>query len=372
MKPIYFAGPSITDLEVKIVEDAMRNGWYERPYDYCERFQEGFAAFHGRAYGVMTPSCTTAIHLMLTALGIGPRDEVILPDCTWIASGAGISYLGAEPIFCDMEPDTWCLCPRSVEKAITPKTKAIIAVDLFGNMPNMDRLQEIADLNDIPLLEDAAEALGSSYKGAPAGKFGLASVFSFHRTKTLTTGEGGIVLTDNAALFERCMLLRDHGRGPNTKPYYNEEVTYKYMPFNLQAALGYAQLQRIDELIEGRRNQMALYKSYLRDVPDLQLNQDPDGGVHGGWMTSIVFGKSHRMSKKRALEELNEMGVPARPFFYPLSSLPAYSGYQEKYEPLNPVSYDVSDRAISMPCAATLEADQIEFMCEAIRKMLKV
>ena len=173
----------------------------------------------------MTPNCTTAIHLILTALGIGEGDEVILPECTWIASEAPVTYLKATPVFCDIERDNWCLCPESLEKAITAKTKAIIVVDLFGNMPSMELIQSIAGKNSIPLIEDAAEALGSKYNGTRAGKFGIGSVFSFHRTKTLTTGEGGMLILDDDKLFERCMFLRDHGRDPKGPVYYNYEVT---------------------------------------------------------------------------------------------------------------------------------------------------
>ena len=166
------AGPWITEHEVSVVEDAMRNGWYEHAYDYCEKFQQEFADYHERRFGLMTPNCTTAIHLILTALDIGPGDEVIIPDCTWIASGAGISYLGATPVFCDIDPVTWCLSADSVEQCITDNTRAIIAVDLFGNMPDMDALVRLAEQRGIILIEDAAEAVGSVYRGTRAGKFG--------------------------------------------------------------------------------------------------------------------------------------------------------------------------------------------------------
>lgn len=186
MNTIHMAGPWITELEIKTVEDAMRNGWYENAYHYVETFQKEFAKYHNRRYGIMTPNCTTSIHLLLTALGITEGDEVIVPECTWIASAAPITYLRATPVFCDIDPDDWCLDPESVRKSITPRTKAIIAVDLFGNMPRMDELAAIADSHGILLIEDAAEALGSTYKGTRAGKFGIGSVFSFHRTKTLS------------------------------------------------------------------------------------------------------------------------------------------------------------------------------------------
>ena len=258
MKTIHFAGPWITEHEIKVVEDAMRNGWYEHAYDYCEKFQKEFAAYHNRKYGIMTPNCTMALHLLLAGLGISEGDEVILPDCTWIASGAGITYLRATPVFCDMEPVNWCLDPESVEKRITPRTKAIITVDLFGNMPLMDELTEIADRHGVFLVEDSAEALGSIYKGVKAGKFGVGSAFSFHRTKTITTGEGGMLLIDDDELYDRCMFLRNHGRRQNDVMYLNYEVTPKYLPFNVQAAIGYAQFQRIDELIAKKREDLQM------------------------------------------------------------------------------------------------------------------
>ena len=369
MKPIHMAGPWITNHEINIVEDAMRNGWYENSYDYVEKFQREFAIYHDRKYGIMTPNCTTAIHLLLTALGISEGDEVILPECTWIATGAGITYLRATPIFCDIDPENWCLNPRSVEKLITPKTKAVIAVDLFGNMPQYDELTKLCAHHQIPLVEDSAEAVGSTYKGVKAGKFGIGSVFSFHRTKTITTGEGGMLLLDDEKLFDRCMFLRDHGRKKDAM-YLNYEVTYKYMPFNVQAALGYAQFQRIDELVGLKRNQLKMYRERLTKIKDIFLNPEPEDGINGAWITSIVFGKSYNLKKLDAIKKLAAMGIPTRPFFYPLSSLPAYPMAKVKYEPMNPVAYDISSRGISLPGSAILTEDQIDWICEGIKKLL--
>jgi perosamine synthetase len=370
MKPIYMAGPSITEHEVAVVEDAMRNGWYEKPYYYVETFQKEFAAYHDRKFGLMTPNCTTAIHLLLTALGVGAGDEVIVPECTWIASAAPVTYLGAKTIFCDIDPVNWCLDPESLERSITPKTKAIIAVDLFGNMPLLDEIQAIADRHGIFLIEDSAEALGSSYKGTRAGKFGIGSVFSFHRTKTLVTGEGGMLLLDDEKLFQRCSILRDHGRRPGGPMYYNYEVTYKYMPFNLQAALGYAQFQRLDELVQMKRAIWQKYQERLADVDDLEFNAEPPGVFNSVWITALVFGKSHRMTKLDAIEKLQQIGIPARPFFYPLSCLPAYPDCEQIYRPRNPRSYDISDRGINLPGALNLTDDQIDAVCDGIKQIL--
>lgn len=369
MKKIFMAGPSITDLELKTVEDAMRNGWYENAYYYVETFQKEFAKHHDRKYGIMTPNCTTAIHLLLAGLGIKDEDEVIVPECTWIATAAPITYLRARPIFCDIDPVNWCLDPKSVEKSITSRTKAIIVVDLYGNMPLMDELIQVANKCGIALIEDAAEALGSTYKKIRAGKFGIGSVFSFHRTKTITTGEGGMLLLDSDELYERCTFLRDHGRVKNV-PYYNSEVAYKYMPFNVQAALGYAQFRRLDELVAKKREIFQMYRERLCDIEDIELNAESDGIFNSVWVTAVVFGKSHQIDKRDAMARLDELGIPSRPFFYPLSSLPAYPGCEELYKEKNPVAYDISARGINLPCALNLTGDQIDAICDGVKTIL--
>jgi perosamine synthetase len=368
-KEISMAGPWITEHEIRVVEDAMRNGWYEQAYWYVETFQREFARYHDRTYGIMTTNCTAAIHLLLSALGIKAGDEVIVPECTWIATAAPVTYLRADTVFCDIEAENWCLDPQSVERSITARTKAIVAVDLYGNMPLLDQLLEISRKYGVPLVEDAAEALGSVYKGVRAGKHGVGSVFSFHRTKTITTGEGGMLLLDDDALYERCMFLRDHGRVKGI-PYFNSEVAFKYMPFNIQAALGYAQFQRIDELVARKRELFKSYKAKLADIEDLQFNAETEHVYNGVWATALVFGKSHAVTKKEVMERLNGMGIPSRPFFYPLSSLPAYPGAREKYEVLNPVAYDISNRGINLACAMNLTEEQIDAQCNAIRKIL--
>lgn len=368
MEPIQMAGPWITEHEIKVVEDCMRNGWYN--YHYVEAFQREFAAYHGRKYGIMTPNCTTAIHLLLTALGIKDGDEVIVPECTWIATAAPITYLRATPIFADIEPVNWCLDPEALEKSITPRTKAIIVVDIFGNMPRMSELLEIARRHNIPLVEDAAEALGSTYHGIRAGKFGIGSVFSFHRTKTLVTGEGGMLLLDDDQLYERCMFLRDHGRRPDGPAYFNFEVTYKYMPFNLQAAMGYAQFQRLDELIGKKRWTFEKYKEKMSDLADIELNAEPEDGFNSVWITALLIGRSYGLNKLEAIDKLKDLGLPARPFFYPLSSLPAYPGQEAVYRPRNPQAYDICARGINLPGALIITEEQIDAMCAGIHRIL--
>ncbi|MBK9041591.1 MAG: DegT/DnrJ/EryC1/StrS family aminotransferase [Bdellovibrionales bacterium] len=369
MEKIYAAGPSITQVEIDCVLDAMKTGWYEKPYNYVEDFQNEFAQWHGRKFGVMTPNCTTAIHLLLTALKIKKGDEVIAPEITWIGSTAGITYVRATPVLTDILPTNWCIDPDQVEKNITKNTKAIIAVDLFGNMAEMDRLCEISKMHQIPLIEDAAEALGSKYKGVRAGKFGVASVFSFHRTKTLTTGEGGMILTDDKNLYDRCMVLRDHGRRPGGQTYFNEEITCKYMPFNLQAALGHGQFKRIHELIEMKRWTLRKYKEFLSGIDGLQFNEESADVENGAWITGLVFSKKLKMTKDFVISELAKFDIPIRPFFYPLSSLPAYN-LREKYEHVNVNSYEISSRGINLPGAMNITEGQIEFIAEKLRGLI--
>lgn len=201
MKPgIYYTRPSITDLEVAYATDAARNGWGERCYEYIVRFEEAFKTHVGTKHAIATSSCTGALHMGLAAMGIGPGDEVIMADTNWIATAAPIVHLGAKPAFVDILPDSWCIDPELAEAAITPRTKAIVAVHLYGNLCDMDRLLSVGKRHNIPVIEDAAEALGSQYHGKRAGSMGAFGVFSFHGTKTVTTGEGGMFVTDDVEL----------------------------------------------------------------------------------------------------------------------------------------------------------------------------
>jgi perosamine synthetase len=365
---IEMAGPWITELEESIVLDALKNGWYGKDaYTYCELFQDKFAEYHDRKYAIMTPSCTTAIHLLLTGLGIKDGDEVIAPDCTWIGSVAGIKYLRAEPVFVDIKHDTWCIDPKSVIEAITDNTKAIIAVNLYGNMCDMKELQDICDKNNIYLIEDAAESLGSTLNGVKSGKFGIGSVFSFHRTKTITTGEGGMLLLDDDELYERCKFLRDHGRKPGT--YYNTEVTYKYMPFNMQAALGYAQFKRLNELVNKKNWILKKYKERLQKHDGFYLNIEDSSGFNGAWCTTLVIDPMYNITSKEILEATKNTEIPLRPFFFPLTSLPAFSEYKSQGKN-NKVAYDISSRGINLPSALNIHAQDIDTVCDYVESTI--
>ena len=367
MNNIKMAGPSITELEKKTVMEMMENGWDS--YEYVERFEHEFAAWHNRKFCLMTPCCTHAIHLILLTLDIKKGDEIIVPECSWTATAAPITYQNAVPVFSDINRDNWCMCPQSVEKKITEKTKAIIVVDLYGNMPDMEKLSLISKKYNIPLIEDAAEALGSIYKGTRAGKFGIAGVHSFHRTKTMTTGEGGALLIDDKKLYERAKFLRDHGRS-NTIPYFTIEATPKYMPSNYQAALAVAQFTRIKELVDRKRYIFHRYKRNLGNLNSLQLNMENASIYNGVWATSVVFDKSLDLKKDEIIQRLSKINIPARPFFYPLSSLPAYKKFNTGSRRDNPVAYDVSERGITLACHFDLSDEQIDSICEGIKNIL--
>lgn len=372
MKKISVAGPWITGREISLVTDAVTNAWYDNAGSYNTRFEEAFADYIGRRYAVTLPSCTSAIHLSLLALGVGPGDEVIVPDLTWIATAAPISYVGATPIFADIDPETWCISPESFKEYITPGTKAIIPVDLYGGMPDMDSLKEIALRHKIAIIEDAAEAIGSKYKGRRAGSFGDTGVFSFHGSKTLTTGEGGMLVTDREDLYRRVLFLRDHGRAPGSKLFYNSQVAYKYKMSSLQAALGLAQLERVDELVEKKRLIFSWYRRELEDIKDITLNPESPGTVNSCWMVTIVVDEELGLTKERLMAELEKKDIDSRPFFYPLSSLPAYDEVSSVIRSRrdNKDAYRLSPYGINLPSALNLTESQVEYVAEALRSIL--
>jgi perosamine synthetase len=366
------AGPSITQREIDYVTDAVTNAWYGNANMYHTRFENAFAAYVGRKYAMALPSATSAIHLSLLALGVGPGDEVIIPDSTWIASAAPITYVGATPVFVDVDEDTWCIRPDTFEAAITDRTKAVILVDLYGSMPAMDKLLAIASARGVSVIEDAAEAVGSEYCGRLAGGFGDTSVFSFHGSKTLTTGEGGMLVTDRRDLYDRAQFLRDHGRVPGDVQFFNTEVAYKYKMSSMQAALGLAQLERIDELVKKKRDIFAMYRDAFAEVPGITLNAEPAGTSNSYWMITAVWDRTFKKSKNDIVLAMRDGGVDVRPFFHPLSSLPAYSEVPgvEIATQRNVVSYDIGSRAVNLPSGFNMSEREVERVCTALRRAL--
>jgi perosamine synthetase len=363
---IYYTKPSITQLEVSYATDATANGWGEHCYDYINRFEELFRKHLNVKHAIATSSCTGALHMGLSALGIQPGDEIILADSNWIASVAPITYLGARPIFVDILPDSWCLDPTRVREAITPRTKAIIAVHLYGNLCAMNELMAIGTQHDIPVIEDAAEAIGSIYNGKRAGSIGKFGTFSFHGTKTATTGEGGMFVTNDTELYERVLTLSNHGRSRHqTKQFWPDIVGFKYKISNIQAAIGCAQMERIEELILRKRDIFNLYKKNIVTQEFVKMNPESEGTEIGAWMPTVVFHPNSGVTRDSIRKSMLSNNIDARAFFYPLSSLPMFDP-----NPNNTHAYDIPDRAINLPSYHDMTNDDIQRVCEIVNAQL--
>jgi len=367
MKPrILYTKPSITELEVRYVTDAAANGWGDQCYAYINRFEELFKQHLGVSHAIATSSCTGALHMGMAALGIGPGDEVIMADTNWIATASPIVNLGAKPVFVDILPDSWCIDPDKAEAAITPRTKAIVAVHLYGNLCDMDRLLAIGEKHSIPIIEDAAEAIGSVYHGKRAGGMGKFGTFSFHGTKTLTTGEGGMFVTNDAELYERVLTLSNHGRARGqTKQFWPDVVGFKYKMSNIQAAIGCAQMERIEELISRKREILAYYWENLAQLPGISMNPEPDGTLNGAWMPTVVFAPQTGITRARLQAAFSAENVDARVFFWPLSSLPMFAPIKS-----NANAWLIPERAINLPSYHEMSvADQcavIDVVCKLL------
>lgn len=365
---IHYTKPSITDREVEYATDAARNGWGERCYEYINRFEELFKQHLCVKYAIATSSCTGALHMGLAALGVGQCDEVILADTNWIASAAPITYLGATPVFVDILPDTWCINPKLVEAAITPRTKAIIAVHLYGNLCDMDALLEIGKRHGIPIIEDAAEAIGSIWHGKRAGSMGTFGAFSFHGTKTITTGEGGMFVTQDNALYEKVLTLSNHGRARGqSKQFWPDVVGFKYKMSNIQAAIGCGQMERIDDLIARKREIFEYYRERLGGIPGIHMNPEPTGTRNGYWMPTLVFARETGITREMLQAAFAAERIDARVFFWPLSSLPPFEPTQK-----NLIASELTGRAINLPSYHDMTQDNqdrvIELACSILKR----
>ncbi len=351
---IFYTKPSITELEVKYATDAAANGWGENCYDYILRFEDLFKKHLGVNYSIATSSCTGALHMGMAAMGIGPGDEVIMADTNWIATASPIVHLGAKPVFVDILADSWCIDPKKVEEAISPRTKAIIAVHLYGNLCDMDQLLAIGEKYQIPIIEDAAEAIGSVYNGKRAGSMGKFGTFSFHGTKTITTGEGGMFVTNDADLYERVLTLSNHGRSTKqSKQFWPDIVGFKFKMSNIQAAIGCAQMERIDLLVERKRQIFSYYRNALKDLSVVSMNPEPAGVINGAWMPTVVFSQESGVTCEMLQDAFGAENIDARVFFWPLSSLEIFDSIDT-----NKYAHSIPTRAINLPSYHELKANE--------------
>lgn len=368
MNPVLYAKPSITDLEIGYVTDAIANGWGSRCNDYLARFEADFARYLDVPRAMPTSSCTGALQLALAGLGVGPGDEVIVPDITWIASVSPIVHRGAVPVLVDVLPDTWCIDPDRVEEAITARTRAVVCVHLYGNLCDMDRLSGICQSRGIALIEDAAEGLGSSWKDRKAGSMGDFSIFSFHGTKTVTTGEGGMLCSRRTDLWDRVRTFADHGRRPGeTVQFWCSEFGYKFKMSNLQAALGCAQLERIEELLSRKREIFHAYRERLAHLQGLRWNPEAPGTVNSYWMSTIAWDRARGIDRDALVRRMKDAAIDARVFFHPVSAFPMVG---EKRFP-NPVSASLEGCGLNLPCYHDLDDEGMERVCRIVEETFR-
>lgn len=321
---ISLAQPQLNGNEYRYLMDAFLSTWISSAGKYVIKFEKGFSEYCGVKYGVATSNGTVALHLALIALGIGSGDEVIVPDITFAATVNAVLYTGATPVIVDVEKDSWCIDPDEVEKAITPKTKVIIPVHIYGQACNMGRICAIAEKYHLYIVEDCAEAHGAEWHGKRVGTFGNISCFSFFGNKVITTGEGGMCITDSEELNDKMRVYRDHGMSKEKK-YFHEVIGYNYRMTNLQAAIGTAQVERIGEILEWREKLEEQYIRALKPIKGvtLQKNNLPDRKKIT-WLVSILVPTSKR---DHILARLKENGIDARAFFIPLSEMNIYKQY---------------------------------------------
>jgi perosamine synthetase len=366
-KEILTAGPSITQKEIDYVLDAVKNGWNENWNGYLKKFEQTFAEFIGLKYALATSSCTGAMHLALLALGIKEGDEVIMPDLAWVATANVVKYINAVPVLVDVLEDTWCLDPESVKRACTDKTKAVMPVHLYGHPCDMREINAIAKENNLFVIEDAAQGIGSLYNDKRPGSLSDIGCFSFQGAKIMVTGEGGMLVTNNKELYERAKFFNNHGRDPKGS-FWIFEVGYKYKMSNIQAALGLAQVERIETFVEKKRLVHKWYRDRLADIEGLQLNAERPGVRNNYWMTSIVLKKDFGISRDELMRRLKEEArVDSRSFYYPISEFKPFS---KRFE--NKVSKELAFSGVNLPSGYNLKEKDVDWIAKNIRKFLRV
>jgi perosamine synthetase len=363
-KMILTAGPSISAREASYALDAARYGWNDQWNKYLRRFEQGFADYVGVKHALAFSSCTGALHVSLLALGIGKGDEVIVPELTWVATANAVLYTGATPIFADVEEDSWCLDADSVAAKITPRTKAVMPVHLYGQPCRMDRIMAVAKANNLHVVEDAAPSIGAEFQGQRTGSFGHFGCFSFQGAKLLVTGEGGMLLTNDSDLYQRAHKIWDQGRVPGS--FWIDYNGWKYKMSNVQAALGLGQLERVEELVEAKRRIFGWYVEGLQGVPHLRLNREVEGTRSIYWMTSIYLEETCPLSRDALRAELKQRNIDTRDVFPAISQYPIWPVKQTP----QPHGTRIGARAINLPSGVCLKRAQVQYVCEQIRALL--
>jgi len=319
--------PMIGAREKQLVLDALDSGWVSSIGKYIDEFEEKFASYCGTKYALAVSNGTTGLHLALATLGIKAGDEVIIPDLTFVATANAVAYTGATPVLADIDADTLCLDPASVKSLVSPRTRAIVPVHLYGHPADMDALAEIAEAHGLAIIEDAAEAHGAEYKGRRVGGLGKCAVFSFYGNKIITTGEGGMLTTSDHAFYLRAKRLRDHAMSAE-KRYFHEERGFNYRITNLQAALGVAQLERIGEFLDRRAEIMSWYTSEIATTDKIRLNRVKNWARSAFWMVCLEVEGFDEARRDAFMRKLKARGIDSRPYFCTMSSMPMYQQAQ--------------------------------------------
>lgn len=360
---ISLAQPQLNGNEYKYLMDAFFSTWISSTGKYITQFEENFSNYCGVRYGIATSNGTTALHLALVALGIGAGDEVIVPDITFAATINAVIYTGATPVIVDVEEDSWCISPAEIEKAITSKTKAIIPVHIYGQPCNMGEICEIASRNNIYIVEDCAEAHGAEWKDKKVGSFGVVSCFSFFGNKVVTTGEGGMCVTNSKELNDKMRILRDHGMSKEKK-YYHEVIGFNYRMTNLQAAIGTAQVERIDEILEWRIKLEEQYRQVLSKIPGVRLQRnDLLDRKKIAWLMSILVDAEKR---DKLLEVLKDNGIDVRAFFIPLSEMDIYKKYARDCH----ISKKISKMGLNLPTTFEIREKEVSKIASLISSVV--
>lgn len=363
------AEPHLGKEELNNVTRAVRDGWISSKGEFIGKFENEFAKYCGMKYGIATSNGTVALHLALVALGIKKGDEVIVPTLTFVATANAVTYCGAKPVFADSHPDYWGIDPQETEKKITKKTKAIIPVHLYGHPCDMDPIMKIAKRHGLYLIEDCAEAHGAEYKGRKIGSFGDINCFSFFGNKIITTGEGGMCVTNNKKLAQKLRILRDHGMNPQ-KRYWHDVLGFNYRMTNLQAAIGLAQVKKIDVLIEGKRKLSRWYKEKLGDLEKrnlISLHPEMPWAKCVYWMYSILIEDGFGINRNRLMSKLEKVGIETRPLFHPMHNLPFY-----KKRVHFSIAEQLSRKGISLPSSVRLTRSDVNFISEEIKNAAKI
>lgn len=369
IRRISIASPVLSGNELAYVTECIKTNWISSQGKYVRLFEDLFSKYHLGYQSLAVSNGTVALHLALVALGIGKDDEVIVPNLTFAASANAVLYTGATPILVDIDPITWNLDVNKLESIVTPKTKAIMPVHLYGNPCNMDFIMKFAKIHNLFVIEDCAEALGSYYNEKPVGTFGDAATFSFYGNKTITTGEGGMIVFKDNKIAEKAAMLRDHGM-KKTKRYWHEEVGYNYRLTNLQAAIGVAQFERLDDFVSAKRRIAKSYNEALGISKYFQLPNEEINTTNSYWLYTCLINPNSPFNRDELINYLNIRGVETRPVFYPLHLMPPYCRFANTDD--LEYSLDIAQRGISLPSSVNLTEMELSYICNTIINFITI